>query len=107
PLEPLPYIARYFAIQEAIHFRTNGRLFCQICAINVVLTIKIAHFLYLAFAYHLTDLDHTIHFDALFLMIPHQKYNLVVALCVLMAVYYNRVLFLRSDYALNVRLKNV
>jgi len=107
PPKPLEYLDNFFQIQESIYLKETRQIISKIYLLISLLTVKILHFLYLAFNPNLTEIDRTLHFDALHLLIPKEKYNALVAITVIMAIYYLNKLFLHGNYQLNKILRNV
>src|SRR5699024_6177262 len=99
------YIEHYFKLVKNIQQYKRSRIIWALNLVNVLSCMKTAHMIYLAFNRHMSHLERASHFDELYLLVPKEAYNAVVAICTVMTLYFNVCLLFRPNLALNVLLK--
>lgn len=107
PKADLEYINWYFRLTEAVHSWEGKPLLRKIHFINGLLSLQLLYLLYLTFNPPKTALDHAIHFDVFFILVPKHLYNLLVSLVVLMTMYFHYYIFARPNLPLMKQLRLV
>lgn len=106
PIKRLNHFTDYFNVFEQIVLYRNVQYARRINTVNLLLALKSIHFLYLSFA-TLNDLDHIIHYDGFFLLLPKELFNLLAFMGCWIVIYYNHFLFFKADFDLTVFLVNI
>lgn len=108
PVKDINYLQLYINTVRTISLKITVKTKLIFQLLMALMVYKFVHFLILGLvSKHFTDYQRTIHFDALYLLVPKYRFNLFASLATVCMIIYIYVLFERPNKEMNDLLWNI